>query len=144
MSSSDLIPGYSFKVNFDGFNYSFSKVSNLSSSVEIETIVEGGNNSAPVIFRKPKHNPDYLIMERGLHSTVADLAFSFFSVGKKIAVITITVLRNGSIVRVFTVTNAVIVQREFSPLDALESTVLLQSLKIAHTGLTELALPFGL
>lgn len=144
MASSDLIPGYSFNVNFDGFNYSFTKVSNLSSSVEIETIIEGGNNSAPVILRKPKRSPDYLIMERGLHSTVADLAFSFFTAGKKISVITITVQRNGSIVRVFTATDAVIVQREFSPLDAMESTVMLQSLKIAHSGLTEVALPFGL
>ena len=144
MASSDMIPGYSFTVNFDGFNYSFSKISNLSSSMEIDTIVEGGDNSAPIIFRKPKRTPDYLVMERGLHSTAADLAFSYFSVGTKIAVLTISVKRNGSVVRIFTVTNAVIVQREFSPMDALESSVMLQSLKLAHTGLTEMALPFGL
>ena len=44
----------------------------------------------------------------------------------------------------FFITDGVIVQREISPLDALDSAVLLQSLKIAHTGMTELPLPFGL
>ena len=38
----------------------------------------------------------------------------------------------------------VIVEREFSPLDAVESTIMVQSLKIAHTGLTEIPLPFGI
>ena len=54
MASSDFIPGYSFSVNLDGFNYSFSRVSNLSGAMEIDTIIEGGNNDAPVILRKPK------------------------------------------------------------------------------------------
>ena len=143
-SSSDFIPGYEFTVNMDGFNYSFGKVSNLTSASEIETIVEGGNNDAPVILRKPKKNPDYLLLERALHSTVADLAFSFFSVGTKVDAITISVKKNGKTVRTFFASGCVIVEREFSPLDALDSAVLLKSLKIAHTGLTEVALPFGL
>lgn len=143
-SASDFIPGYSFSVNFDGFSYSFGRVSNLGGTIEIDTIQEGGNNDAPVILRKPKRTPDYLILERALHSTLTDVAFSFFKEGRQISAITITVKKNNKTVRMFFVTNGVIVQREFSPLDALESSVMLQSLKIAHTGLTELPLPFGL
>ena len=143
-SASDFIPGYEFSVNMDGFMYSFGKVSNMASTVEVETIVEGGNNDSPVIFRKPKKNPDYLLLERALHSTVTDTAFSFFSVGKKIDAITISVKKNGKIVRTFFASGGVIIEREFSPLDALESAVLVQTLKIAHTGLTEVALPFSL
>ena len=37
-------------------------------------------NDAPVILRKPKRSPDYLILERALHSTLTDIAFSFFTV----------------------------------------------------------------
>ena len=144
MASSDFIPGYSFSVNFDGIPYSFSRVSNLSGSVEVDTIQEGGNNDAPIILRKPKKNPDYLILERALHATLADVAFAFFKEGRQISAITITVKNNGKTVRMFFITNGVIVQREFSPLDALESAVMLQSLKIAHAGLTELPLPLGL
>jgi phage tail-like protein len=143
-ASSEFIPGYSFSVNFDGFSYSFGRVSNLGGTIEIDTIQEGGNNDAPVILRKPKRTPDYLILERALHSTLTDVAFSFFKEGRLISAITITVKKNGKTVRMFFVTNGVIVQREFSPLDALDSSVMLQSLKIAHTGLTELPLPFGL
>lgn len=144
MASSDFIPGYSFSVNFDGFSYSFGRVSNLGGTIEIDTIQEGGNNDSPVILRKPKKSPDYLILERALHSTLTDVAFSFFKEGRLITAITITVKKDGKTVRMFFITNGVIVQREFSPLDALESSVLLQSLKIAHSGMTELPLPFGL
>ena len=141
MASSDFIPSYSFTVNFDGVDFSFGKVSNLSGSMEIDTIIEGGNNDAPVIMRKPKKNPDYLILERALHSTLSDVAFALFTVGRRI---TIAVKRENKTVRMFFITDGVIVQREISPLDALDSAVLLQSLKIAHTGMTELPLPFGL
>ena len=143
-SASDFIPGYSFSVNLDGFMYSFGKVTNLSGTQEIETIVNGGTNDAPVILRKPKKNPDFLILERALHSTLTDMAFSFFTVGRQISAITISVNKDGKTVRMFFATNGVIVQREFSPLDALESSVLLQSLKIAHTGITEMPLAGGM
>lgn len=143
-SASDFIPGYEFSVNLDGFMYSFSRVTNLSSSTEIDTIVEGGNNDAPVILRKPKRSPDFLVLERALHSTLTDIAFAFFTVGRKIDAITISVQKNGSTVRMFFATGGVIVAREFSPLDAVESSVMVQSLKIAHTGLTEVPLPFSL
>ena len=143
-SASDFIPGYSFSVNMDGINYSFGKVSNISSSVDIETIVSGGSNDAPVILRKPKRNPDFLILERALHSTLTDMAFSFFTVGRQISAITISVNKDGNTVRMFFATNGIIVQREFSPLDALDSQVMVQSLKIAHTGITEVPLASGI
>ena len=142
-SAKDFIPGYEFSVNLDGAMYSFSRVTNLTSSTEIETIVDGGNNDSPIILRKPKKSPDFLLLERALHSTLTDMAFAFFTVGRKIDAITISVQKNGSTVRMFFATGGVIVEREFSPLDAVESTVMVQSLKIAHTGLTEVPLPFG-
>ena len=141
MSSSDFIPGYSFTVLFEAFPCSFARVSNLSGSIEIDTIQEGGSET-PVIIRKPKKNPDYLILERALHSTLSDVAFSVFKEGRKISSITINVKKDGKTVRVFNIMNAVIVAREISPLDALESSVMVQSLKIAHMGMTEVPLPF--
>ncbi len=143
-SASDFIPGYSFSVNMDGINYSFGKVSNLTSTAEIDTIVNGGQNDAPVILRKPRRSPDFLILERALHSTLTDIAFAFFTVGRQISAITISVNKDGKTVRMFFVTDGIIVQREFSPLDALDSQVMVQSLKIAHTGITELPLASGI
>ena len=143
-SVNDLIPSYSFEVNFDGFSFSFTKVVNLSGSVEIETIIDGGSNNSPVILRKPKRSPDMLILEKGVYTSVKDMAFTIFSEGTKITSIHINVKRNGKTVRMFFITNGVIVKREYSPLDAMDSSVLIEKLSIAHTGITELPLPFGI
>ncbi|MBE6612705.1 MAG: hypothetical protein E7632_09460 [Ruminococcaceae bacterium] len=145
MSSADrLIPNYSFTVKFDIFSFGFAKVSNISGSAEIDTIINGGHNDAPVILRKPKRTPDMLVFERGTHCSISDTAFSYFKEGRKIDAITINVKCNDKTVRMFFVTNALIVRREFAPLDAMSSGVFLEALQVAHTGITEVALPFSL
>ena len=140
----DNIPSFSFKVTFDGIPFSFTKVNNLGGSIEIDTIVEGGANDSPVILRKPKRSPDMLVLERGLCTSLGDVGFALFKEGKKVDAISISVLRDGKTVRMFFVTGGVIVKREFSPMDALESGVMVQMLQIAHNGLTEVPLPFGI
>ncbi len=143
-SAKDLIPGYSFEVTLDGISFSFSKVSNISGSIDIDTIIDGGKNDAPVILRTPKRSPDMLLLERGLYTSFNDTIFSLFKEGTQIATISINVLRNGSIVRMFYISSGVVVARQFSPLDALSSSVFTVTLQIAHTGITEIALPFSL
>lgn len=143
-SAGDLIPSYSFEVSLDGISFSFSKVTNISGSVDIDTIVEGGYNNAPIILRNPKRSPDMLLLEKGVYTTVKDTIFSLFKEGTQIASINISVLRNGKTVRMFFITKGVVVARQFSALDALSSSVLSISLQIAHTGMTEIALPFGI
>ena len=143
-SSGDIIPSYSFEVSLDGVHFSFSKVDNISSSIDIDTIVDGGNNNAPVILRKPKTNPDVLVLEKGIYTTFKDMSFAMFKEGTKIRSIHINVLRNGYTVRMFFITNGVIVRRDFSPLDSLGSAVMIETLQIVHTGITGLPLPFGL
>lgn len=139
----DLIPSYTFDVSLDGVSFSFSKIENLSSQIDIDTIVEGGKNNSPVILRNPKRSPDILVLERGLYTTVKDMSFALFMEGSKIASIHINVKRNGSIVRMFFISGGVVVRREYSPLSAMDSGVLIETLQIAHTGLVELPLPFG-
>ncbi len=145
MSAGDLIPNYSFTVKLDMLSFGFKKVSNMTSTIDIETIIDGGTNDAPVIVRKPKKNPDMLILEKGLSTTMKDLEFGLlFKEGRKIDSISIDVKRDGKTVRMFSVSGGVIVGREFSPLDSLDGEILLESLKIAHTGITEIPLPFGI
>ena len=144
MSSSDIIPSYSFDVSLDGMKFSFSRIDNISSSIDVDTIIDGGNNNSPVILRKPKTNPDVLVLEKGLYTTLKDVKFALFREGTKIRSIHINVLRNGSTVRMFFIFYGVVVRREFAPLDSLESAVMIESLQIVHTGLVELPLPFGI
>ena len=143
MSANSLIPNYSFTVSLDMFKFGFTKVSNISGSIEIDTIVNGGHNDAPVILRKPKRSPDMLILEKGTYCNFADMAFSYFKEGRKIDSITINVKRNDDTVRMFFITGGVIVRRQFAPLDAMGKSVFLEKLQIAHTGITEVALPFA-
>ncbi|MBR6101492.1 MAG: phage tail protein [Ruminococcus sp.] len=142
-SADDLIPSYSFEVTLDGISFSFTKVSNLSGSIEVDTIVNGGNNDAPVVFRKPKRSPDMLLLEKGVYTSVKDVAMALFKEGTKIDAININVLRNGKTVRMFFISGGLVVRREFSPLDSMESAVFMETLQIAHTGMTEIPLPFG-
>ena len=143
-SANDLITSYSFSVTLNGLSFSLSKVDNISSSIDIETIVSGGSNNAPIILRKPKQNPDVLVLERGIYTSMQDVKLAMFKEGSKISAINISVLRDGEIVRMFFIRNGVVIKREFSSLDSMDSSVMIQSMQIAHTGLTEVPLPFGL
>lgn len=143
MTSHDkYIPNYSFEVNIDGVTYGFSKVNNISASIEYDSIVNGGHNDAPVILTKPKSNPDVIIFEKGLKSDLSDFKFSMLAEGSKVHGIMIFVKLNGKIKRIFVISSGIIVSREYGTLDAMGSQLLLETLKIAHTGLTEIAIPF--
>ncbi len=143
-SASDLIPSYSFDVSFDGVSFSFSKISNISGSIEYDTIIDGGSNGSPVLLRKPKRSPDMLVLEKGTYTSAKDVLFALLTEGTVITAISISVLRDGKTVRMFFITNGVIVKREYSTMDAGSSGVLLEYLQIAHSGLTEIPLPVGM
>ena len=137
-SANDMIPSYSFEVTLDSISFSFSRVSNISGSIQYDSYVEGGSNDAPVLLRKPKNQPDTLILERGVTNTTMGKLFSQIKEGCRISEIQISVKKDGKTVRSFCASNGVITARQFSDLDASESSVLLESLQIVHTGLTEM------
>lgn len=133
----DIIPSYCFAVQMDSTKMNFSKVSNISGNIEVETITNGGNNDMPIVLRKPKRTPDMLVFEKGVYTTPEDVNFSAFKEGKKINSIIITVKRDGKAVRMFCASHGVIIKRQFSNLDAMQGDILMESLQIAHTGITE-------
>ncbi|NLV16013.1 MAG: hypothetical protein GXY50_02215 [Syntrophomonadaceae bacterium] len=141
-SHNSYLPNYSFEVRIDGISFGFSKVNNISASIEYDTIVNGGHNDKPVILPKPKRTPDTIIFEKGLKADLGDLMFSMLTEGKKVGGIMIFVKLDGRIKRIFTISSGVIVRREFASLDAMGDQVFIEALQIAHTGLTEVAIPF--
>ena len=90
-SASDLIPSYSFDVRMNGLSFSFARVSNLSGTIAIDTIIDGGSNDSPVILRVPKKTPDMLILEKGLYTTFGDMSFALFTEGSSVGSININV-----------------------------------------------------
>ena len=142
VSHNSYLPNYSFEVKISGASFGFSKINNISGSIEYDTIVNGGHNDAPVILPKPKRTPDMIIFEKGLKADLGDLMFSQMTEGKKVTGIMIFVKLIGKIKRICSISSGGIVRREVAPLDAIGDQVFLQALQIAHTGLTEIALPF--
>ena len=137
-ASNDLIPSYSFSVQLDNIKMRFTKVSNISGSIEIETVVNGGFNETPVVLRKPRRNPDMLVFEKGIYSSKEDMGFAALKEGSKINSIIIMMLRNGQTVRTFCAEGGVVIKRQFTNLDAMESAVLMETLQVAHMGITEI------
>ena len=138
MSAGDMVPAYSFQVSLDSISFSFSKVTNISSSIQYDAIVEGGSNDAPLILPKPKSSPDMLTLEKGVTTSLKAKVFALIKEGCKISEIEIDVLKDGKTVRSFYASDGVIVAKQFSDLDASESAMFVEALHIAHTGLTEM------
>ena len=136
------LPNFSFEVKINGIGFGFSRVNNISGSIEFDTIISGGQNDAPVMLPKPKKTPDMIVFEKGLKADLNDLMFSLLTEGKKVTNIMIFVKLDGKIKRIFTINNGIIIRREFAPLDAMGEEVFVEALQIAHTGLIEIALPF--
>ena len=138
MSAGDMVPAYSFQVSLDSISFSFSKVSNISSSIQYDAIVEGGSNDAPLLLPKPKSSPDMLTLEKGVTTSLKAKVFALIKEGCKISEIEIDVLKDGKTVRSFYASDGVIVAKQFSDLDASESAMFVEALHIAHTGLVEM------
>lgn len=57
-----------FKVILNGKSLGFSKVSNISATMEFETVTEGGVNDRVHYLQKPRQSMDKLILEYGIAS----------------------------------------------------------------------------
>lgn len=137
-----LVPSHSFLVTIGPAMFSFSKISNLMSSVEYDAIIEGGNNDYPHLFKKAKTQPDTLILEKGVRTRSSDLTFNLLTEGMQVEMVTIMLLKNGTdLEKVFFFKKGMIVKRQFSTLDAMSNELLIETLEIAHSGLVEVPIP---
>ena len=133
-----LLPSCNFLVTIGQETFSFSKVSNLVSQMEYETVCEGGNNDFPLLFPKQKTKPDTLVLEKGVHESNCDTAFNSLAEGMWVEQVTIMLVKYGTLLeKVFVINKGMIVKRSFSNLDAGKSDLLIETLEIAHTGLVE-------
>ena len=134
-----LLPSCNFLVAIGPEIFSFSKVTNLVSRVEFETVREGGNNDYPLLFPKQKSSPDTLVLEKGVHEMSWDIAFNSLTEGMWVEQVIIMLVKNGILPqKVFVLSKGMIVKRSFSNLDAGKGGLLIETLVIAHTGLMEI------
>ena len=138
----DYLTGAEFQVLFDLISVSFAKVTNIKAQVEYDTFIEGGVNDVPHYFVKPKKHADTIIFEKGLNTKLTNNIFSTISEGMKIKNIIILVKNRGTIERIFTIDEGIVLSKEFSGFDAMSRNVLVERLELAHSGLKETFLPF--
>lgn len=127
----DYLTNFRFLVMLGPAKYGFTKVSNLAQELEYESIPEGGRNSTPLLFRKPKSKMDTMVLERGMEMN--DAVARRFSVGAKVEDL-ILYLGPGKDMP-YTFDRGVVTKVEIDPLDAMDNRVLIRKVEIAHTGL---------
>ena len=130
--------GYIFEVLFGGgIVLSFSKVSNLSGELEYEAVGDGGYNDKMLFFNKPRRKPDTIIFERGVRVEDSEDLVLLIE-GTKIHNITILVKKDGVSETMFWIESGIITKKSFSDLDAMNSSLFIRTLELAHTGLIEI------
>ena len=134
-----LVPSHSFLVAIGPALFSFSRVSNLVSQIEYDAVTEGGNNDYPHLFKKPKSQPDTLILEKGVRTRSSDLVFNLLLEGMQVEMVTILLMKDTiDLEKAFYFKKGIIVRRQFSNLDAMGNELLIESLEIAHSGLVDI------
>lgn len=144
-SHNSLAQHTKFKVILDGIPLGFSKVSNLSASMEFEPVIEGGLNDRVHYLPKPRQTLDKLVLEYGIAS--GELTRTTLTAGSELSM--------GIVIMVMPVTGSIptatyeadwgiVTKWEIDALDATNSGLLIKKVEISHTGLNETINKLGL
>lgn len=134
----EYITGTEFDVRFDLVKVSFSKITNIGSKIEYDSFVEGGRNDTPLYFKRPKTKPDTIIFEKGLHIGIGSNFFGLLKEGMRVKSVMIFVKHQGKTDRILYFDDGLILSKEFSVMDAMSNSVLIEKMEIAHSGLKEM------
>lgn len=116
----------------------FSKITNMSQSAELETIMEGGYNDGPRFFTKPKSKVETLVLEHGIKNNfISNLTIDSLKVGTKVSMGIIMVMDGMIPLKTLYFEYGIITKLDYGELDAVNKTVLIRKLEISHTGLIE-------
>lgn len=137
----DFIGTYEFDVRINLIQVSFSKITNIGNEIETEVFVEGGNNDYPIVRQKAPQKPSVIVFEKGMTKTFGGSVYAVLRQGMKLANLLIFVKKEGKIVRIYGIDEGLILSKKFTDLDANSSTVLIEKLELAHTGISEIPLP---
>lgn len=141
----NLAKSTKFKVILNGMPLGFSKVSNISATMEFETVVEGGVNDRVHYLPKPRQSMDKLVLEYGIAS--GELTRTTLAAGSELSMgIVIMVLPESGLVPTATYEAewGIVTKWEIDTLDALSSGLLIKKVEISHTGLNETINKLGL
>lgn len=134
------ITNFRYGVEIDGlYEGGFSKVSGMASEIEVEEYIEGGVNH--FVHRMPVRVRNYnIILEKGI--TQSKVLYKWFTQVKdgvinKLDFSIILYDTKGEVVRRWSFKNGYPVRWEASDLDALDNSILVERIELAHEGMVE-------
>ena len=134
-----------FNVILNGMPLGFSKVSNISSTMEFETVVEGGVNDRVHYLPKPRQSLDKLILEYGIAS--GELLRTTLTAGYELTrgIVIMVMPDKGAVpTATYVATWGIVTKWEIDTLDATSSGLLIKKVEISHSGLDETINKIGL
>lgn len=134
----ELVANNRFMVTLGTLTYSFSKVTNISDSIELETVPEGGYNDSPRFFPKPKTTVETLVLERGVQTKDRLGPDLSLKVGMHIYIAIIIVMNEGKVAKTYSFEEGIVTRWEVGGLEAVGKQLLVKKLEISHTGLLEI------
>ena len=138
ISRDDILLNNRFLVAIGKDLYSFSRITNLSGSLEYEAYQEGGYNDYPRLLRKPKTNMETIVFEKGMYVTSGNTTTERnLAVGKPVKAVVIMVLNGKEVLKHYYFQHGVITKWEAGELDAMGNRVLIRKVEITHDGLHE-------
>ena len=134
-----------FKVILNGMPLGFSKVSNISATMDFETVPEGGVNDRVHYLPKPRQSMDKLILEYGIAS--GELTRTTLTAGYELkkGIVIMVMPESGMVPTATYQANwGIVTKWEIDTLDAISSGLLIKKVEISHNGLTETINKFGI
>lgn len=134
-----------FKVLLNGVPLGFSKVSNISATMEFEPVMEGGVNDRVHYLQKPRQTLDKLVLEYGIAS--GELMRTTLTAGSELSmgIVIMVMPEEGAVPTATYEANwGIVTKWEIDTLDALSSGILIKRVEISHTGLNETINKIGL
>ncbi len=133
-----FMPNHRFIVTVGILVSSFSSVSNIESSIEFDTVQEGGVNDHVLTWPKPTSQQHRLVLEKGAGRFNPLFVNNKAQVGRQFKVpgVIVTLGTDGLPTgRIYTFENPMIVRWEATNLDAMNAQVTIDRMEIVHDGL---------
>ncbi len=132
-----LLLNSNFLVHIGSAVYSFARVKNISESIEVESVREGGDNQHVHSLLKQRSSEQKIVFERGLLADPDGQADTELQPGTLVSNVQILVMSRGAIKKNYYFDEGLITKWEISGLDAMDGKPIYRTIEIIHSGLHE-------
>ncbi len=135
--SNSLLLNSNFIVHIGTASFSFARVRNISESIEVESVREGGDNQNVHSLLKQRSSEQKIVFERGLLADAEGNEDAELRPGAVVSNVQIFVMSHGAVKKNYYFDRGLVTRWELSGLDAMEGRAIYKTIEITHSGLHE-------